>query len=397
MRPQDPTTADPLSSDFWDSASPQLLRPPGTSSTDRPHPRDLGTLCPPGSLVFPTSGSTGSPKAVVITRDAILASAELVVRWLGIRPDDQCLLALPSYHVGGIGVIARARMAQCALHHLPGKWCPIRVSSTCRDLRISITSLVPTQIHDIVQAGMRAPPTLRTVVVGGGALSPALAQTATSLGWPVLASFGMTETSSQIATEKMTLSAPGESSPPMLPLISGWHARSTPDYRLAVRGPALAKGILTREQTRPGQWTFQALPLSDGWWTTTDLAHVRTDDNGQTWIQPLGRADDQIKIRGELVSLAAMQWLAEKAAADVNINPALVAVTDTPDPRAGSLLALILEPKASPRTSDLRRRFNELAPPFARIAATHTATIPSLPRSPLGKIRRAALRSFPFT
>lgn len=396
MPPEDPTTADPFASDFWDSDSPHLLLPPGTDATAGPPPGDLGMLCPPGSLVFPTSGSTGSPKAVVITRDAILASAKLVVRWLGIHRDDQCLLALPTYHVGGIGVIARARVAQCALHLLPGKWCPVHFSNICRDLQISITSLVPTQVHDIVQAKLHAPPSLRAVVVGGGSLSHELGRLATNFGWPVLPSFGMTETSSQIATATKTLAAPAESMPPMLPLISGWQARSTQDNRLAVRGPALAKGTLIQCPPRTRQWTFQKLPLSDGWWTTADLAKIHVDDSGQTWIQPLGRADDQIKIRGELVSLAAMQWLAEKAAADININPAHVAVTDTPDARAGSLLGLILEPQASARAPELRRRFNELAPPFARIPETHTATIPSLPRSPLGKVRRAALRSFRF-
>ena len=62
------------------------------------------------------------------------------------------------------------------------------------------SSLVPAQVLDLVRAGLRPPPVLRAIVVGGGAISAELYRDARALGWPVLPSYGMTECCSQIAT-----------------------------------------------------------------------------------------------------------------------------------------------------------------------------------------------------
>ena len=77
------------------------------------------------------------------------------------------------------------------------------------DRGVTHTSLVPTQVHDLVKADLRAPETLKAIVVGGGHLDAATGRLARTLGWPVLASYGMTEAASQIATQ--TLERPSRS------------------------------------------------------------------------------------------------------------------------------------------------------------------------------------------
>ncbi|MGH9113016.1 MAG: AMP-binding protein, partial [Acidimicrobiales bacterium] len=61
------------------------------------------------ALVVATSGTSGDPKAVVLTHDAVAASARATTARLGIDPAaDRWLACLPLAHVGGLAVVTRA-------------------------------------------------------------------------------------------------------------------------------------------------------------------------------------------------------------------------------------------------------------------------------------------------
>ena len=82
---------------------------------------DGGRPVEPGdALVVATSGSTGEPKGVVLTHDAVRASALATSQRLAVTGDDHWLACLPVSHVGGLSVVTRAILTGTALTVLPG-------------------------------------------------------------------------------------------------------------------------------------------------------------------------------------------------------------------------------------------------------------------------------------
>ena len=99
--------------------------------------------------------------------------------------------------------------------------------------------------------------------------------------------------------------------------------------RLYVRGPNIMLGYL-----RNGQITPPSSERGNGWYDTGDL--VRIDENGFVWI--LGRAKRFAKIGGEMVSLAAVEELVQRAWPRKHH-----AVLSFPDARKGEELVLLTE------------------------------------------------------
>ena len=371
LSPEDPA--------FWQGMGARILLPsPAVAAPDL-----AGLPLPAGAVVFSSSGSTGDPKFTVLTRQALLASARLVVDWLGIGAGDRLLCPLPLYHVGGFGILARARVAGAAFQVIDTRWNAGNFATIARDWRATITSLVPSQVFDLVRERVVSPPSLRLVVVGGGHLAPDLDSEARQLGWPILASFGMTETASQIATEKPGLRAPGAG---WLPVVDGWSVANASDGRLRVRGDGLFAGRLRHGSSG---WIFEPVETEENWFTTSDYAEI-TRSNGQDWVRPLGRADDSIKIRGELVALSAVARELDGLARAAGLHPADVAIIDIADPRAGRALVLAGAASAAGQLPALCDAFNRRAPAFARIEKV--VQLDRIPRSPLGKLQRTRLR-----
>lgn len=307
-------------------------------------------------VIFKTSGSSGVEKWVALSKEALEWSARQVIDLLGMTGSDVCGLALPTVHVGGFGLALRAYLSGAKLAEFEGKWDAVRFGEWCLDQGVTLLSLVPTQVIDLVEGGVRAPNGLRSVVVGGGALKGDFGERAKVLGWLVLPSYGMTETSAQIAT--------GEG----LPLMEGWEARIE-DGCLALRGGGLLTAVIRRE----GDHFFKVDPKVDGWFRTSD----RVELHGRN-LRILGRADRQVKVLGKLVDLESLEafWRAE-----LGCELALVA---RPDERRGEVLMLFLEGDGE-RVAGINRTL--LGP--ERLMAYQV--LESLPRSPLGKIDRAKL------
>src|SRR5262245_32992020 len=97
------------------------LAPGSVLDTDGEHRRDGGREVEPGdALVVATSGTTGEPKGVVLTHDAVAASATASSARLGVGPGDHWLACLPLAHVGGLSVVTRAMVTGTPLTVLPG-------------------------------------------------------------------------------------------------------------------------------------------------------------------------------------------------------------------------------------------------------------------------------------
>lgn len=360
--------APPLNSGFWESDTPVLLGEP----SHPPLPEECG-----GLVFFRTSGSTGTPKWIGHHRAGLLASAGAVNAHLHVDPDSCWGLVLPWYHVGGFGVLARVRAASCRLVTIPGKWNPAATVGRLAEERVTHLSLVPTQVHDLVVAGLRAPRDLRAVVVGGGILPVPTGRAARGLGWPVLPSYGMTETASQIATLRPDrLDLPYETAP--LDLIDPWEAREGPGGRIEVRGPSLFEGTLAPVEDG---WNYEK--RRGDWHTTSDIGSAA----GRT-LTIAGRADTLVKILGELVDPVAVE---AELLASTDVPPGSAAVVAVADARAGARLVLVHGPEiGSEPAARLVGDHNLRCPGFRRITAI--VEFPEgLPLSALGKPLRAML------
>jgi O-succinylbenzoic acid--CoA ligase len=250
-------------------------------------PRDRDTVW----ILSSGTQSVNQVKAIGLKRQALLASASGVNAFLEVSRGDRWLLAIPSYHVGGFSIGVRAHLSRSRVFSLP-KWNALAFCGSVSENKISLTSLVPTQIHDLVRSGLRAPPSLRAIVVDGGALDENLYLQARALGWPCLTSYGLTETASQVATASLATLARREY--PGLTVLP--HAKiETRDQRIFVRGESLCHWVSVSDGER---FTLED-PRRDGWLPTEDLGEL-----GAKGLRVLGRRDDVVKVLGVLVPLA---------------------------------------------------------------------------------------------
>lgn len=354
--------------EFWDAESPVLMGHSGD------YPADL-----PGLVYFKTSGSTGEPKWIGLSRESLMISAAAVNAHLEVGKESCWLLALPWHHVGGFGVAARSRQAGCRMERFEGRWDAATFSRWVERTGGSHLSLVPTQVHDLVAARLHAPASLKAIVVGGGQLPETTGRAARELGWPVLASYGMTEAGSQIATQGLELLEKPYITRP-IGILPCWEAATGEDRRLKISGPALFRGTL---RPQPDGWKYEE--HRGEWFTTSDTGTVK---DRELWIE--GRADTWVKILGELVDPLAVE---AELLAIAGAAPGSAVVVAVPDARAGSKLVLVHENVTDTALWErVLEQYHAHCPGYSRIAAL--LGIQAIPKSGLGKPQRAALSRF---
>jgi O-succinylbenzoic acid--CoA ligase len=231
---------------------------------------------PPADLVVFTSGTTGLPKGVRLTRANLEAAARASMAHLGHDADDDWLLAIPLHHVGGLSILVRQAYAGGSVT-LQSGFDPISFASAMHG-GVTLVSVVPTMLRRIVEYGPFSG--LRAVLVGGGPIPDGLLEEATAAGLPVLPTYGMTETFGQIAT--LRPGSPVERKAHPLP---GVDISIGQDGRIAVRGDQVSPGYLGEPDRL------------DPWFVTNDLGTIDADGA----LRVVGRSDNVIITGGENV------------------------------------------------------------------------------------------------
>jgi O-succinylbenzoic acid--CoA ligase len=319
-----------------------------------------------GRVWVATSGTGGTMKMVALSRRALEASARAVNTHLGSGHDDVWLNPLPLFHVGGLGILVRAALAGARWAPC-GPWSAGAFIQRATDIEATLASLVPTQVHDLAQAGAKPPATLRAIVVGGGAIDAALLQSMRDRGWNLLPSYGLTEAASQVAT-----AAVGANDFAWLPLLPHVEARLGEGGVVELRGDSLLEGWMVFRADGQTVWED---PKHDGWLRTGDRAELRGRE-----IRVLGRTDDLIKIRGELVDIAALE-----RALQARVPGGRVAMQVEHDERNGAVLRVAVDNDVAAREAEAAR--NEVFPPFAR---PERIVVGGAVTTALGKTRRHA-------
>ncbi len=362
----------------WHSSENHLLLNPQLPSVDAADAHALFRGAPTMSaqVWVATSGSTRavdeSVRLVALSKAALLASARAVNTHLHVTAADVWYLALPIFHVGGLGILARASLHMNSV--ITGKtWSTAGFCEAIDSGCVTLSALVPTQIFDLVTERRRAPPHLRAIVVGGGSLSESLYHQARELGWPLLPSFGMTESCSQVATA--SLQSLQQADYPKLQILSHWQVQTDEENRLGLKGASL---LSLYAQKRVGQSHYWDPKREQIFWSE-DRVQLKGDT-----LEILGRGQDFVKIHGENVNLSELNAQLQRLDTRVAQGSVILARADV---RSGSRIVLVTEVElTSTQQADLLARFAAQVLPVARIQDVYH--MERLPRSALGKILR---------
>ncbi len=317
-------------------------------------------------FVLLSSGTTGGDiKGYAISKGALFSNAKTTNEHFKLNEKDVWGLSLPVYHVGGLSVLARAHLLKNKVVDLR-KW---NTASWMQEMKdVTITTIVPTQLYDLVKQNFEAPTSLRYLVVGGDFLSSTLKAEALKLGWPVIRTFGMSEVSSQLASTNK----PESDDLQVLPIHK---IKISDDRQLLVKSDSLftLRFGLGKE--------FKVNLLKDlcdeeGYFMTSDQAEV----SGNI-LRHLGRMGDEIKISGHLVNMKDLKETVGQFLVEKDLFGKVEFILED-DERKVKKLVLLIQKDAVEKFS-----IGELSSILMPIKVDEYRIVPTLGRTALGKLK----------
>ena len=337
-----------------------------------------------------TSGTSGRPKAAVLTYGSIFSNAVGSSLKLENRQGERWLCVLPLYHLGGFSIILRSLIYGTAVDLMPAAPFDVdAVNGKLSDHPITLVSLVPTMLQRLLNAKTRPwNPSLRLILLGGEAPSPELVERCIAQNLPIATSYGLTETASQVATAtpELVYRKPGTVGKPLLFATvriideEGNAAPSEAHGEVLVKGETVMRGYYNDPAAT-------ADALRDGWLHTGDIGYM--DEDGDLFI--LQRREDLIVSGGENIYPAEVEAVLRQhpavadavvlGLADANWGQAVAAVVELRVGRSASAADIITFSRQGLAGFKIPRRI---------------AFTPALPRTASGKVqRREARKAFP--
>jgi o-succinylbenzoate---CoA ligase len=312
------------------------------------------------ALVVATSGTSGHPKGVVLTHDAVAASAVATSARLGVDPARHVWMAcLPLAHIGGLSVVTRSIVSGTPVVVLPGFEAEV-VEQAGRSGQVSHVSLVATALR-------RLDPSVFTCVLLGGSRVP------DALPPNTVATYGMTETGSGVVYDGWPLEGVELS----FRSAQGADGGADGEGEILIRAPMLFRGYR-------GANDDARVTGPDGardWFATGDAGHLESD--GKLVVS--GRIDDVITTGAEKVWPDAVERILV-----AHPGVAEVAIWKRPDPEWGErVVAWVVPNEGGPSLEELRQMVAEGIAPWA--APKELVLVEELPRTAAGKVRRRAL------
>ena len=329
------------------------------------------------ALICYTSGTTGAPKGAVLRHGNLLASAEaLRLAWRWVQ-DDRLVLALPLFHIHGLGVGLHGTLLTGASAVLLPRFDPDAVLDAARDHEATLFFGVPTMYARLAgspRVGELA--SLRLLVSGSAALPPTVFERlAERAGQRPLERYGMTETVMNVSNPHDGERRPGTVG---LPLPGVELRLAEGDGEVLLRGPNVFDGYWRNPEA-----TAEAFD-ADGWFRTGDLGGL--DERGYLRIE--GRSKELIITGGYNVHPREVEELLLE-----HPGVAEAAVVGTPSEEWGEQVTAFVvpaDPGAPPDREELLAFAAERLAGFKRPRVVHY--VESLPRNALGKVLKHELR-----
>jgi malonyl-CoA/methylmalonyl-CoA synthetase len=349
--------------------TPAVTLPDGQppASLDASTPDDVALLCY-------TSGTTGAPKGAMLTHGNALASCEalrIAWRWTAA---DRLVLALPLFHVHGLGVGLHGTLLCGGSAVLLPRFEPDAVLDAARDHDATLFFGVPTMYARLAASARVAElGRLRLCVSGSAPLAAALHEELTAkTGTHVLERYGMTETIMNVSNPYDGERRAGTVG---FPLPGVDVHLDEPSGEILLRGPNVFPGYWGREEATRDAFT------DDGWFRSGDIG--ARDDDG--YLRIVGRAKELIISGGYNVYPREVE--------DVLLehpDVAEVAVVGEPSDEWGELVVAVVVPATDVRDPDALLAFAaEQLAPYKR--PRRVRWVEELPRNALGKVVRSRL------
>lgn len=324
-------------------------------------------------LTVHTSGSTGAPKALLVEKRRMAASARITCDFLGLEPGGRALLCLPLDYIAGKMMVVRALTRGLLLlavkpsgHPLReidteggGIWCepassghPLReIDTEGNDTWCDLAAMVPMQVHHSLQTAEEKAKLwgIRHLIIGGGAIDDELEKQLKDHPHAVWSTYGMTETLSHIALRRLNG-----------PEASSWY---TPFEGVAIR------------QNEDGCLVIDAPEVAESTLVTHDIVEIAADGRR---FKVLGRKDNVICSGGIKIQIEEVERL---------LRPHLTApflVSKRPDKVLGEAVALLTEATDLAAIEGICRT---VLPPYWR--PRHYQHTSHLPLTETGKPARA--------
>ncbi len=253
------------------------------------------------ALIVESSGSTGIPKRISISADALIASAKATEEYFGAK--GQWLLTLPINYIAGIQVLVRTILSdvQPIVMNTAVPFTPeaFALSSTLLTVDAKFTSVVPTQLVRLQQLASQDPFLVKllqrftAILVGGQATSPEVLSFFRERNINVVESYGMAETSGGCVYDGKALGGVE------IKLVDGL---------VALKCAMLANDVASE----------------DGYLVTQDIGEI--DDQGLLRI--LGRADRVMISGGLKMSLDHVEAVAGSVPGVVEVGATAVSSTE---------------------------------------------------------------------
>jgi O-succinylbenzoic acid--CoA ligase len=249
-----------------------------------------------------TSGTTGTPKGVIVTYGMQWWNAVGSALNLGHQPDDCWLLCMPLFHIGGLSILIKNVIygIRIALYE---KFDAALINQAIREQHVTIISVVAVMLQrmladlDTEQEHGYYPAALRCVLLGGGPAPQPLLEDCARRNIPVVQTYGLTESCSQAVTLSPAdaLRKLGSAGRPLLPvqlrvMIDDTSAQPLQAGVICLKGPSITAGYDHRPDAT-------AATIHDGWLSTGDLGYLDADG----YLYVLDRRSDLIVSGGENV------------------------------------------------------------------------------------------------
>jgi o-succinylbenzoate---CoA ligase len=271
------------------------------------------------TFIQKTSGSTGTPKTILIKRQQMIASAQLTAEALQLKAGDNSLLCLDPEYIAGKMMMVRSFITGMKIVAVNPATNPFR--DLPRSVSVDFTAIVPMQLREIIQSDhAHRLDSIKNILVGGAALDEGIQKKLSKFNSRVYATYGMTETVSHVALQRINGPFPSE----YFTVLPGIKINVDNRGCLEINAPYLSEKIVTN-----------------------DMVEIRNS----THFKWLGRADNIINTGGIKVIPEKIENEIRRLFEQHKVENKFL-ISSMPDPALGSKIILVIEGDLAHITGD---------------------------------------------